>query len=362
MMPDVSLPIISSLARTMTLKFGFARSAMGGAKAGIVGDPEDYPDKKLQLLAAFGQAIKPLLRSGCYTPGPDIGTTPEDMRYMLSAVGVKVRDRAFSTNGGFYTGLTVLASAIGAAQHVGIKLLGASLAIEGFGAVGSSVARVFSEKGIKLVAISTARGAIYNEKGLDVDKLIKLYNRRGSSVVEAYKEAQQMDRSRILELNVDLLSPCASYHSITSENVERVAARIICPGANIPVTPEAEQILFQKGILSIPDFVANCGGVLAVIMDAAGRDFARTIIESKIAPSVTQLLKEADSRGLLPRKYAEKIATERFLNSKVRAETGKMRLLAKVPRFALQHYSKSLPQLPLSLVSRWYARQRMLGI
>ena len=359
MMPDVSLPGISSLARSMTFKFGFAQSAIGGAKAGIVADPEDSLDRKRQLLAVFGQAVKPLLKSGCYSPGPDIGITPADVRFMLASADIKVPDRVFSTNSGFYTGLTVLASAMGAAQHIDMNLSGASLAVEGFGAVGSSVARVFSAKGVKVVAISTALGAIYNEKGLDVDKLIKLYNRLGSRVVAAYSDAGRMDRDKILELKVDLLSPCASYHSITAANAGRVAARIICPGANIPASPEAEQILSQRGIISVPDFVANCGGIMALIMDAAGREFAQNIIENRIAPRVTQLLKEAESSGLPPKKYAEKIAAERFVNLKAKAERGETRLLMKSARFAFRNYRKPLPQFPATLLSRWHAQKRI---
>ncbi len=360
MAPEVSLPQVADLARTMTLKLGYTHSAIGGVKVGIIGNPESPPGEKQALLTAFGKALMPLLKGNRCLLGSDLGTTPEDISVILAAVGMKVHKGRQRSRGGFYTGLTVLAAAAGAAQHKGLGLAGSSLAIEGFGDVGSAVARLFSESDVKVVAISTARGAIYNEKGLVVDKLIELYNQVGSRVVEMYSGAQRIERSKLLELQVDVLSPCASYHSINPQNAARVAARIICPGANVPTTPEAEQILFRRGIVSVPDFIANCGGVLADIMDVAGQNFARSLIERKVSNDVAHVLKEAEGRGMPPRQFAELIAEERFLNLKDSAEARIGRLLVEVSRFAFERYqSTPLPDLLIKPFCAWYAGRRM---
>jgi len=360
MAPDVSFSEVADLARTMTLKLGYTRGAIGGAKVGIIGDPEDSPDSKQARLGAFGRALKPLLKGYRCFLGPDMGTTSEDLGVVSAAAGTQLQRRERASRGEFYTGLTVMAAAAGAAQHIGLGIAGSTLAIEGFGKVGCAVARLFSQSGAKVVAISTVRGAIYGESGLNVDRLIELYHRVGSRVVEEYGEAQRMERSKLLELAVDVLSPCAGHHSINSQNAARVAARIVCPGANVPATPEAERILFACGVVSVPDFVANCGGVLANTMDLAGPDFGPRVIERELTPSVARMIREAERRAMPTAQYAEAIAEERFLSLKDAAESGTGRLRAEVSRAAFEAYrSTPLPDLLIRPFCRRYVGRRV---
>ena len=279
--PATSPTTLFQVARAKTLKYGFLGLPLGGAKAAIIGDPEAPLEEKQRLLKSFGESLMPFLKTRSFVPAGDFGTADDDIKFMLTANGLKVQPRSLTGRSSFYTGLTVFTAAVRAAQHIGLDLSRASAAIEGFGKVGSSVARAFWERGVRVVAISTIKGALYCEKGLDVGQLIRLHDQVGSKVVQAYQKAQQIDKSKLLELEVDLLLPCAGPFSINSDNAGRVAAKIICPGANVPTTSEAEQVLFQRGALSLPDFVTNCGGVLGSSMEFAGlrEGFIRQFID-----------------------------------------------------------------------------------
>jgi len=350
MAPDLSPDSITQVAGVMTLKHGFLGLPVGGAKAGIAADPEIPLERKSEILKNFGQAIRPWLQTKSYIPSADLGTTEDDIRFMLTANGLKVPPRSLTHRlSGLYTGITVFAAAIRAAQHIGLDLNQASVAIEGFGNVGTSAAQAFWKNGIRVVAISTTQGAIYDEAGLDVGELIKLRDQVGSGVVNFFPRGDKVDNSRLSELNVDILSPCAQSDSITSNNASRVAARIICPGANAPTTPEAESILFQRGILSIPDFVANCGGVLGISMKRTGlkEDFVRGFLEQKIGQQVTKVIQAAEKENVIPRVCAERIAKERFLRAKAAAE--KRNIVGRAFNFALELYRRGI--IPYQLVT-----------
>jgi glutamate dehydrogenase/leucine dehydrogenase len=138
-----------------------------------------------------------------------------------------------------------------------------TFAIEGFGSVGSALAGLLSRRhGMRLVAASTTRGAIYNPAGLDVHRLLGLRERLGNNCVTAYERAERISNEELKLLDVDLFSPCAGQFSVTVENAPALRARFVVPGANNPVTGRAEQVLHDRGIISIPYFAANCGGVL----------------------------------------------------------------------------------------------------
>jgi len=153
---------------------------------------------------------------------------------------------------------------------------------------------------------------------------------------------EQIDKSKLPELKVDIFSPCAQSYSITSDNASRVAARIICPGANVPITFDAEPILLERKILSIPDFVANCGGVLGISMKRTGlkEDFIRHFIAQKIGQKVIEIIKAAEKENTIPRVYAERIAEERFLRVKEEAE--KRNIASRAFNLALELYRKGI--------------------
>lgn len=360
MAPDLLPAILPELARVMTLKHGFLGLPLGGAKAAIVANPEVPLKEKRQLLKAFGKALMPFLKTRSYVPGGDLGISDDDIRFMLTSNRLKVQSRSLTKRSGFYTGLTVFSAVTRAAQHIGLDLNQASVAIEGFGAVGGSAAQVFWEKGLRVVAISTNQGAIYAQEGLDVGELVKLRNQVGNRVVKVYRRADQIEKEQLLELEVDFLCPCASPHSVTVDNASRVAAKIIVPGANAPITADAEQILFQRGILSIPDFVANCGGALGVSMEVAGlgEDFVRHFIDQRFGQRVTEVIEAAEKKGVIPRDYAQRIAEEKFLQVKESSEKGS--IVNKAFDFALGLYGKGvIPHQLVRLLSPRYFERRL---
>lgn len=360
MAPDLSPDSLARVARVKTLKYGFVGLPMGGASAGIAADPEMPLDRKRQLLKRFGEALEPYLRTKGYIPAEDLGTTQEDVMFLLESIGLKPMPRSLSFKlSGFYTGITVFAAAAAAAKYTGLDLSRATVAIEGFGNVGTSVARSFRKSGTRVVAISTSRGAVYAKEGLDIDELINLYHQAGSRAVELYPKGEQIDKGRLAELDVDIFSPCAQSYSINSDNANRVLARIISPGANVPITDEAEQILFDKGILIVPDFVANCGGVLGSSMKRTGlkEAYIRRFLEQKIGEQVAEVIKAAEKENVIPRIYAERIAEERFLRAKAAAE--KRNIAGRAFSFALELYRKGIiPYWLITPIASGYFEKR----
>ncbi len=315
MLPDIDEPEMRGLARAMTLKYGFLGLPQGGAKAGVLGDPEAPQTERRKRIEAFGQAIAPLLLSRIYVPGTDMGMDNADIRYMLETVGVKVKRRELlGTQSGYYTALTVFAGAKQAARFLGLDISDCSVAVEGFGNVGGELAELFARLNARVVAVSTSRGAIFNPEGLDIKRLRGLAAEAGSRAVDLYPDAERIDRAALLELPVDLLCPCARHHSIHAGNVDRVKARVICAGANNPVTPEAERILFERGVQCLPDFVTNCGGVLGGTMEFASvsKECIEAFIDRRFGARIAWLLDEAAKQRTLPRDIAEPLALSRF--------------------------------------------------
>lgn len=244
-----------------------------------------------------------------------MGTQNTDIRYMLNSVGIRVGHRELQNNSsGFYTAHSVLVGVIQSARHIGLNLSRCTVAIEGFGNVGKPLAILLAKVGIKVIVISTSRGALYNPQGLKVDRLVRLADEEGSRVVEVYREAEFIDREALLELPVDILCPCARWNSIRPDNADRISARIICPGANDPITSDAERALFKRGVLCLPDFVTNCGGVLGGTMEFASvnRERITAFIEHYIGERIAWLLKEAKAKCVLPREVAVPLALQRF--------------------------------------------------
>jgi len=323
MLPDIDEAEIQALAHSMTLKYGFLGLPQGGAKAGVFGDPEASRQERLERLVEFGHGIAPLLKSRAFAPNADMGTQNDEIRHMLNAVGIRVGRRDLQDNSsGFYTAHSVLAGVLQSAQHMGLNIPKCTAAIEGFGNVGRPLASLLRSAGIKIVAISTSRGALYDPQGLNVDRLVRLAKEAGSRVVDLYHDAEFVDREKLLELPVDILCPCARWNSLNMSNVHRILAKVICPGANNPVTPDAEQALFEREVLCLPDFVTNCGGVLGGTMEFASvsREGISTFINHHIGARIAWLLNEAKSKHQLPREVAVPFALRRFNHVARRAE------------------------------------------
>ncbi len=176
--------------------------------------------------------------------------------------------------------------------------------------------------GARLISVSTSQGALYHANGLPIEALVSLQRIHGSRFVQHYHEAEQLPREKLLELPVDLLCPCGVGKSIDETNVLRIHSRVISSGANCPVTDEAENILFKQGVLCLPDFITNSGGVLGGTMAFAGIDLAATqkLIEEKMVPRIKALIVSAEREGKKMSMIAEQESMERFCKLKVQAE------------------------------------------
>lgn len=309
--PNVTIEEVACLARAMTLKCGFLKVWMGGAKAGITAPESLIAARRREVLAAFGRSLGPLLRANIYVAGEDLGISAQDLDIVREGAGLP---KVTARTGTYYTALTV----VEAIRQVLISqkgaLAGSTVAIEGFGRAGSSVAELLARQGASIVAVSTYEGAIYNPSGLDVEQLVALRNLHGDHVVTEYRAAEKLDLADLLLLDVDVLVPCARPWTISAANATQVRAEAVVPGANIPVTPSAEEVLFDRGILYVPDFVANCGGVLAASLTAAGfrREDIESIVRQEFALAVSRVLKKAGARNAMPGEVAREMAWQNF--------------------------------------------------
>ena len=325
MFQDVTLEEVTGLARSMTLKYGFNGMAQGGAKAGIAADPDVSPEQKRRILHRWGEIVAPLLRSRYYITGTDMNVWQDDIDVVHAAAGYRepAPRRGKGNRSGLFTGYGVMIVTEAAAAFKGVDLSKCAVAVEGFGSVGSAYAMLMAGKtGAKVVAISTTKGAIHNPDGLDIEKLIALKATHGHRVVEAYDAADRITNDELLTLDVDVLAPCARIHSIHAGNVADIKASMVCPGANIPVTPEAHQALFERGIVSMPDFTANWGGVLGNKLEALGvdDDFVEDFFRRKNKDRLVGLLRTAAAKEEPVVAVAERYALERFAATKREAE------------------------------------------
>ncbi|HJR53234.1 MAG TPA: Glu/Leu/Phe/Val dehydrogenase dimerization domain-containing protein [Gemmatimonadota bacterium] len=315
---------VRPLARAMTLKYGFLGLPQGGAKGAARGDPEGSPESKRNALDAFALAAAPILRSGLYLPDADVGTRNSDIRRVLEIAGVRPKRREWrGERSGEWTALTTFAGLRQAAERTGTPLAGARVAIEGFGAVGGALAALLDEAGARVVAVSTSRGGLHDPDGLDVARLRVAAAREGSGFVERF-EARRIGATEVPVLPLDFLCPCAVGQTIHEGNVDQVSARAVAPGANVPWTRAAERRLHERDVLCVPDFLANCGGVLGGTMEFAGvgdggiRGFVHAIIE----PAIGRVLDVAAERGVPPREIAEEIALAHHAEVRRAAEGG----------------------------------------
>jgi len=312
MAPDVSAEEAFRLARAMTLKNAAAGLPHGGGKSVIFGDPKMPSDRKEALIRAFACAIGPLTD---YIPGPDMGTDEACMAWIREEIGRSVGlpreiggiplDEVGAT--GF--GLAVCAEV--AQRYAGIELKGARVALQGFGSVGQHAGRFLAERGAIVVAAADSHGAVADPAGLDLDALIAL-KRQGRAVADL-PGAKGGDPDSIIDVECDIWIPAARPDVVRADNVGRLRTRLVLQGANIPFTPDAEAVLQQRGILTVPDFIANAGGVICASVEFQGgtQTQAFATIEEKIRTNTEAVLAEAKRSGEAPRAAAVRLAHRR---------------------------------------------------
>jgi glutamate dehydrogenase (NAD(P)+) len=313
---EVTPDEVARLARAMTLKNAAAGLPHGGGKAGIrTAGPLDEATKE-SVIRAFAHAIRHLEE---YVPGPDMGTDETSMAWIRDEIGRAVGLPAvlggipLDEIGATGYGLAVCADALVEAGR--LTLRGARAAVQGFGAVGRPVARLLAERGALVVAVADRSGTVHDPDGLDVVALAE-FNRHHP--LAEYHDAKVLEPGDVLTVDCDLLVPAAQPDVLHGGNVDQVKARVIVPGANIPATAPAEAELRRRGVLMVPDFIANAGGVIcgSVEYHGGGREQAFAAIRTRISANVAELLERMDAAGEDPRTAAEAMARRRLAGAR----------------------------------------------
>jgi glutamate dehydrogenase (NAD(P)+) len=270
--PDVTLDEVRALAMWMTWKCAVVGIPYGGAKGGVVCNPKEMSLGELERLTRrYATEIAILMSPEGDIPAPDVNTNAQVMAWIMDTYSMH---RGYSTPavvtgkpveiGGSLgrteaTGRGVMFTAREALKHRGMPLEGATVAVQGYGNVGSVSAYLMQDKGCRIVAASDTQGGIYNPKGFDARDVLRFKKETGTVV--GYPGTERITNAELLELPCDVLVPSALEKVITVENAPRIQAKIVAEGANGPTTPEADEVLYDRGIFVVPDVLANAGGV-----------------------------------------------------------------------------------------------------
>ena len=312
MAPDVSLEECARLARAMTFKNAAAGLPHGGAKSVIFADPGMPAQDKQMLMRDFAAAIKQLED---YIPGPDMGTNEQSMAWVFDeihrAVGLPREIGGIPLDEIGATGLGVAVAAEVAQEFCDLKINDARIAIQGFGAVGQHAARFLISKGATLVAVADSKGTIYDKNGIDVEDLVKV--KRQGRPVSTFGSGEVLDCDDVIAVDCDVWVPAARPDVLTRDNIKDLKARLVVQGANIPATAEAEKMMYERGIMNIPDFIANAGGVICASVEYHGgnESAAVDVIAGKIERNTRAVLSNSAVQNILPRQAAENLAKQR---------------------------------------------------
>lgn len=312
MAPDVSVDECARLARAMTWKNAAAGLPHGGGKSVIFGDPRMPASDKEQIIRAFARSIGDIAD---YIPGPDMGTDERCMAWIKDetgrAVGLPRVVGGIPLDEIGATGFGLAASVDVGREFIGLELKGARVAVQGFGAVGMHAARFLGEKGCILVAASDSRGTLADASGLDIGNLIAL--KRAGRALRDYDRGSKLAPESIVDVECDIWIPAARPDVLRADNAAHLRARLVPQGANIPCTPEAEQILHERGVLVIPDFIANAGGVICASIEYRGgtERAALDYIDERIRANTREVLQRSRRDKVTPRAAAGALAEGR---------------------------------------------------
>ena len=272
--PDVNLGEVAALAMWMTWKCALADLPYGGAKGGVAIAPNHLSRSELQRLTRrYTSEIFPLIGPEKDVPAPDVGTDAQVMAWIMDtysqqvgyAVPGVVTGKPLSLGGSLgreeATGRGVVYVTMEALRHLKLDIRNTTVAIQGFGNVGSHTARIMQECGARVIAVSDGKGGIHNSSGLDIPDLLTRYKTRGQSLRDT-KLGDWLSNDELLQLNCTVLVPAALSEQITEHNAAKLRCRILAEGANGPTTLEADHILQDQGVFIIPDILANSGGVI----------------------------------------------------------------------------------------------------
>lgn len=315
------------LARAMTWKCALADIPFGGAKSGIRADP--YTINKSKFIEEFAKKIAPSVPSR-YVAAPDMNVGEKEIETFVETIG----DRQAATGkpaklGGIPHELGTTGFGVGVALEKSFEMIGSTLGlpqdladtrviIQGFGNVGLWIAKYVSNKGAKIIALNDYWGTIYNKEGIDIDQAEKhAYATSEQASIKNYKQGTVLSRDAILGLDCDILVPCAVGGVINEGTWPLIKAKMIVEGANNATIPIAEKQLFEDGVIIIPDFLANAGGVIGSYVEYKNgtEEEAFSMIESKIKKNTEYVIGDAIDRKLTPRQVALEIAQQRIMDA-----------------------------------------------
>ncbi|MFN3784388.1 MAG: Glu/Leu/Phe/Val family dehydrogenase [Spirosomataceae bacterium] len=271
--PDVTLDEVRALAAWMTWKCAVVDIPYGGAKGGVACNPREMSAGEIErLMRAYTNTMLDIFGPDKDIPAPDMGTGPREMAWLMDeyskAKGMTtqavVTGKPLVLGGSLgrteATGRGVMVSALSGMDKLKINPYRATAAVQGFGNVGSHAAQLLSEKGVSIHGISDISGAYYNDKGIDIEKAIA-YRNANNGILEGFDGAEKISAEELLFLPIDVLVPAAKEDVILKDNAARIQARLIVEGANGPTSAKADDIINEKGIMVVPDILANAGGV-----------------------------------------------------------------------------------------------------
>jgi len=328
--PNVALDEVTALAAWMTWKTAVTGLPLGGGKGGIRCNPKEMSQGELERLTrGYTRALARFIGPFTDVPAPDVYTNAQTMAWIMDEYSEIVGYNAF----GVVTGKPVqvggsrgrneatsrglMYTVIEAAKHLGLKLKGATVAVQGYGNVGFHAARLLHGIGCKIIAVSDSKGGIYNPEGLDPVKVQEHKTETGSVV--GYPDSEIITNEQLLELECDILVPAALENQITKANADKIKAKIVAEGANGPTTPEADETLFKNNAFIIPDILANSGGVIVSYFEQVQNqmnyywteDEVRAKLESTITKAFKDVLAMAQQYDVNMRTAAYLVAVKR---------------------------------------------------
>jgi len=334
MTPTVTLDEVTGLSMEMTWKTSLIGVPFGGGKSGICFDPKQLkPEEKETLVRCFTRNGRRHMGPEIYVPAPDMGTTAIDMSHIRDCIsysaGTSITNGCFVTGkpvimGGVVgrreaTGSGVVHTIVAMCDRLNLDIKKMKVAVQGFGNVGSVAAQDLAKLGATVIAVAEYNGTTYNPDGLDIDALTRYHAQTGQ--VTGFKGGKDIDNDEFFGLDCDVLVPAAAGSQITSQNVDRIKAKYIAEGANAPVTPEADDVLNERGVLVIPDILCNAGGVfvsyLEYTQETQREQMTLEEVQSRLTRRMTERFNEvydaSKEKGLSMREAAMDIAVSRVV-------------------------------------------------
>ncbi len=334
MMPAVTMDDVAGLAMEMTWKTSLVGVPFGGGKSGIRFDSQSVNEKDKEVIVrAFARSAARHLGPELYVPAPDMGTNERDMGHIRDCIsysqGISITKGCFVTGkpiilGGIpgrrqATGRGVIYTVLAACEKLGLDVTQLRFVLQGFGNVSSEAAIEIVNRGAKVIAVSDINTALFNKNGLDIAALVEHAKRNRS--IEGFKAADELKGADIFALDCDCLIPAAAGSQITADNAGSIKAKIIAEGANAPTTPDADDILNEKGVFIIPDILCNAGGVFVSYLEYVQETQHEQMTESQVnlrlfermTGCFNEVYKYAKERNLTMRQAAMDIAVGRVV-------------------------------------------------